>query len=344
MKKGIRLLFLLFFAFSALSPGLFAEDPPEDTLTKGKIRKKGNIAVFNRKLIDALNSGDLKASKRWAKRADPNALTPDTKTPVIILAMQKGMREAAEIIASKKKFDPNVRSSDANQYTPLYLSINYNYPEVFMAVVDAGANLEDKCFGYTPLNFAAKMRNVTMVQYLQKKGADINAKNSQNYSNTALVYAIFNNDAKMVRTLLNLGADKNTVDTYGWTPLMFASWYGYLEIMDLLLKGGSGSVVSLETRTFKDGDTALLLALKNGRTAAAQKLRWAGANITVVNNLNESALFHAARTNDHFFILELIGAGMDVKQKNKCGRTPLTSAAWSGHYGTMWLLRQHGAK
>ena len=36
------------------------------------------------------------------------------------------------------------------------------------------------------------------------------------------------------------GADVNAQDGYGLTPLHLATCYGYLEVLDLLLKSGAG--------------------------------------------------------------------------------------------------------
>jgi len=48
-----------------------------------------------------------------------------------------------------------------------------------------------------------------------------------------------NGDVNKVKELLDKGADKEAKDKYGWTPLIYASWYGHTEIVKLLLEYGT---------------------------------------------------------------------------------------------------------
>ena len=52
-------------------------------------------------------------------------------------------------------------------------------------------------------------------------------------------YAVSNSDEGNIRLLLAAGANPNTVDRYGWTPLHAAVFRGHEEIIQLLLAAGA---------------------------------------------------------------------------------------------------------
>ena len=70
-------------------------------------------------------------------------------------------------------------------------------------------------------------------------------------------------NALEVRELLAAGADANSQDEEGWTPLMIAAQGGHLEVMRALLAAGA------DTNMKKEGDwTALMSAVQQGHTEA----------------------------------------------------------------------------
>jgi len=76
-----------------------------------------------------------------------------------------------------------------------------------------------------------------------------------------LIDAVVNNDIEEVETLLNNGADINIQDNDGDTALMLASKYGRTDIVRLLLDHGANSFI----RNFLS-KTALMIASEYGRT------------------------------------------------------------------------------
>lgn len=57
--------------------------------------------------------------------------------------------------------------------------------------------------------------------------------------NEALMEATRKGDLAQVQDLLEKGADVNTRDEYGWTPLTLAAEKGHLEIVKLLITHGA---------------------------------------------------------------------------------------------------------
>src|SRR5262245_816197 len=61
--------------------------------------------------------------------------------------------------------------------------------------------------GYTPLHHAVKNRHVSMIKLLLDAGADINAREEQTNSDTAISVAAADSSPEIVKLLLERGAD-----------------------------------------------------------------------------------------------------------------------------------------
>lgn len=111
--------------------------------------------------------------------------------------------------------------------------------------------------GLTPAMYAVGTRNMTVLKALSENGASLDVK-SKETKMTALLIAVENGDHDGVLTLLKLGANVNTPNFDGYTPLMSASESGHIEILNTLLRYGAdiGAVDA-------NGMTALALAKKN---------------------------------------------------------------------------------
>lgn len=83
-----------------------------------------------------------------------------------------------------------------------------------------------------------------------------------------LIFAAINGDKEVLELLLDRGANVNSRDEYGNTPLMKASQWGHLGLVKLLLERGAD--LALKN---KYGKTALALASDNSRLDVARYLR-----------------------------------------------------------------------
>ncbi|CAB1101498.1 unnamed protein product [Ectocarpus sp. CCAP 1310/34] len=123
---------------------------------------------------------------------------------------------------------------------------------------------------------------------------------------------------------------------YGWTPLMLAAWRGSSRVVRILLnKGANVSVVA------EDGHTALHFSTQDGGHPVVTKmLLKAGADIEAVTSEGETPLHLAANAGCWEVAQVLIEAGACVNSVRSDGETPLYSAARQGHKkATRVLLR-----
>ena len=92
----------------------------------------------------------------------------------------------------------------------------------------------------------------------------------------------------------------NVIDRYGNTPLIRASSYGQLSLIELLIN--TGADINFET---KYGYTALMWASIEGQYDAVKMLIYYGANIHIKNLAGHSALTWALRKK-HLDIVKLL--------------------------------------
>lgn len=94
----------------------------------------------------------------------------------------------------------------------------------------------------------------------------------------------------------------------------------------------------------KDGDTALILAVRRGYRGTVQELLAKGAEVNVKNKDGHTALMFAAWRGDQGIVQDLLAKGAEVNVKGKSGATALKLASLAGHREVADLLARAGAK
>ncbi|WP_145986412.1 ankyrin repeat domain-containing protein [Methylocaldum marinum] len=109
---------------------------------------------------------------------------------------------------------------------------------------------------------AAASGQLERLDSLLERGADVNSRNSA--GRTPLMAAAFSGNVRVIRKLLAFGADPNVMDQRGVTALAEASAQGYEEAVKALIAGGA-DVFAKE----KSGLTLIERARKSGHERIA---------------------------------------------------------------------------
>lgn len=167
------------------------------------------------------------------------------------------------------------------------------------------------------------------------------ARSINNKINNTLMQAAKNGNIDEIKQLLSLGADVNTADKYGWTPLMMATQYNHILAAQLLLS--AGAKVNAIT-TF--GWTTLFYSAQES-VEITKLLLDAGADVNVIDQYGQIALDFAIIMNNVETTQLLLAAGANVNHPNGGWwgdrSTPLMLAARDGHTEIVKLLLAAGA-
>jgi ankyrin repeat protein len=121
--------------------------------------------------------------------------------------------------------------------------------------------------GFQPLGLASFFGHYDTAEYLAKAGALLNSQSHNDLKAAPLHSAAAGMYSKIVKMLLDMGADPNLREQGGFTPLHVAAQNDDVETIRLLLLGGADLTLKND-----DGKTALDLAMDAGHEKASALL------------------------------------------------------------------------
>ena len=171
-----------------------------------------------------------------------------------------------------------------------------------------------------PLCEAMSRGHIHIMEFLIASAANIEGQ-------TPLILATMKGDEKMVKFVVQAGADVNKVGKYGnrSTALMIAARHGYLNIAKVLVEAGAdvNMICAKGTSFFKYtqddvdlggeiGDTALMIAARKGHMNIIEVLIEAGANVNKRYKNSETALMYFALNGNTQGLRLLLRSGAKV--------------------------------
>ena len=288
--------------------------------------------------------------------ADVSA-TDDKGDTCLTMAAHHGHTETVRYIVGLK--DVDVKSAAMNDFTALHKAVDKGHVDVVQVLIDAGAEVDAKNkWRDSPLHLASKRGNMAIVKMLVEAGAEVSATDNkgatcltmavQHWHTETVRYLVGLKDvdvnsavdgdftalhwaitetygtvgegrAEMVQVLIDAGADVDTEDNTGRSPLHLASREGNMAIVKMLVEAGADV-----SATDNEGDTCLAMAAQLGHTETVRYL--VGLKDVDVSSADQKQLtaLHKAVDEGHVDVVQvLIDAGADVDAKNDKGRTPL---------------------
>ncbi|WP_428098324.1 ankyrin repeat domain-containing protein [Candidatus Rariloculus sp.] len=183
---------------------------------------------------------------------------------------------------------------------------------------------------------AAEHGNRALIRTLLDAGANVNAPQVDGM--TALLWAVYRDDAETAALLVRAGADVNVENRYGVPPLTVAATNASTSIVTLLLDAGANANAAL-----RGGETVLMTAARTGSLGAVRALLAKGADPNAREEREQTALMWAAAEGHAAVVDALLKAGADMHVKLESGFTPIFFAAREGQIGVMRTLLKAGA-
>ena len=182
--------------------------------------------------------------------------------PQNIYFLSKEKDKKIDILNTKLKELEELKNKPKNLKSDIFSAASSgDLSSIQWFIEQEGINVDKRnSYNWTPLILASLYsddhpdESLSVVEYLIEKGADVNAKNKYGY--TSLHYAT---TLEVAKTLVEHGSDIESVDNdYGYTPLIWHSYYGRVAIVKYLLSVGANK----EAKN-KYGETAYDVASSN---------------------------------------------------------------------------------
>jgi len=220
-------------------------------------------------------------------------------------------------------------------------AVQREYNELIESLIDAKVEPNDDAkalFGSTPLLSAFMLGKKPLAHALVLLGSDVHATNNDD-GRTALHYAVWYGWVEIVKLLIEAGADVNAKSNEGDTALHDTVLKNRVEIARMLIKAGADV-----NAKYNEGNTALHWAARLNNVKIVRILIEAGSDVNEKDNDGDTALYYAVWYNWVHVVQILIYAGTDVNEKDKDGDSALHEAAYWNCIATARILINAGAK
>ena len=246
----------------------------------------------------ACGSGTLDVVKMLVRAGAGVRATNDKGWACLHIATIHGHTDTVRYLVGLPDVDVNHRVTEYHE-TALHRSSHPTRADIVQVLIDAGAEVEIRNkYGYSPLHYACLSGATDVVKMLVRAGAgvraqtdagetclayalisrhiatirylvglpDVDVNHLSAHNHTVLHFAVLDH-ASRVQVLIDAGADIDTKNNSGWSPLHYACEQGVLDVVKMLVEAGAG--VRSQTDA---GQTCLILAARCGHTEIVRYL------------------------------------------------------------------------
>ena len=247
--------------------------------------------------------------------------TTAAKDTRLVEAIKSGNSAAAQALLLKR-VNPNTPESDGT--TPLHWATRNNDLTLMERLIRAGANPKAaNRFGVTPIQLACQNGSAAAVSRLLKSGVSPNATGE--YGETALMTCARTGVVPAAKVLIEAGASVDAIESWrGQTALMWAAAEGHADMVKALIAAGAD----------KDARSTIV-TWERQRTQEPRDKWLPPGGLTPLLLAARQGRVDAARA--------LLDAGADVNLVDPDRHTPLILALINGHVDVATLLIERGA-
>lgn len=284
----------------------------------GYINKHG----FTSCLELAVEAGNSKiVSLLLIAGANSNSIGTRGLTP-LQRACQEGNYKVA-LTLLQHNADPNTPGT--NQWKPLMIAAESNCIDLIDLLISHGANVNDVMENnWSALGIASDHGHISIVNRLLEAGANPNVcTDIRKWAPIHSACCNSNDDPSVLLALISEGADPNAITSSGATPLILATNYQLVNIVDILLDL-KVSTLNLQS---KNGVTPLMMAVYKQNMSILESLLSAGPDLYITDDMGHTALEWALQ-GGNAEIIQLLLVYFDQQTSPS---DPLPSSCLSSH-------------
>jgi ankyrin repeat protein len=192
--------------------------------------------------------------------------------------------------------------------------------------------------GKTALHYAASCGDEAIVPFLLGEGAQANSKDKRGA--TPLLSACAEGHMGVMKLFLQHAGPQalQEMDNEGRTALHHAAFWGHEEAVTFLL--GQGAQADSKD---EDGTTPFMIACQNGQTGVARLLlqHMGPQAFQETDTKGRTALHYAASWDKNDIVSFLLGQGAQANSRDEDSSTPFMMACKEGHMGVVKALLEH---
>ncbi|BBM45013.1 ankyrin repeat domain-containing protein [Leptotrichia trevisanii] len=235
--KKYKIIFIITFMFfyQGLYPVTFKYDTGENLVPK--INKENADEKLLKSVLDAIRAHNNKFVKFYLSTRDNvenrKRLKDELLNPKIgVYGVQ--LDEESIFEGNGNLVDINARSRDG--YTPIIVAIEAKNNDILKLLIENGANLYEThpVFNRTTVGTAAYYENIEALEMLLKQDSKLANVGSVVDGWTPLEDATLKANSRIVKMLLQYGANPTITDKHGGTPMDMATKFGKGEIVKIL--------------------------------------------------------------------------------------------------------------
>jgi ankyrin repeat protein len=234
----------------------FTNDFYHDYLVRNNFSQEDNI------LLTALDTNDSRIIKMLLEKGiNTKDIFDCYGNDALGMAVKKGNIEIVKLLLNGD-YIANINNENISRETPYLMALKYSHDKI-ASLLKEKINPHDliqssyRLLLKLPITTSTEYRE--SVNFAEKIIDSIpNDESLQNIKNNVIIIASKYRNHEMVKMLIRKGADVNAIDSNGFSALQYAVKYNYLNIASTLLaKGASINYAS------PNNDPAIIYALKN---------------------------------------------------------------------------------